>query len=252
VPSLEITRIRKDFGPASAPRRVLDDVSFRVPENGIVCLLGPNGSGKTTLLKIISTILSPDAGAVTLDGMDVHQHPKDAKRLMGFASSEDHSFYGRLTPRENLRFYAQLHGLSKIQWKARMDQLGHELAIGPLLDRPFRELSNGQKQHVLLARALLHNPPVLLLDEPNRNLDPNSSVRLRNLLLEDWGKNQKKTILVSTHHLDEAQKISDQWVVISEGAIRFNGSWSEKKESDPAFSAEGFFQDLTRPADHVA
>lgn len=248
MPTLTVKNIFKHFPSSTAPKQVLRDVSFEVPEGSIVCLLGPNGSGKTTLLKTISTLLSPDKGQILLGDLDAHRHPAPAKRLMGFASTEGHSFYGRLTVRNNLLFYSQLHGLTNAQWDRRLGELSAQLSLSDILDRPFRELSNGQKQKALIARAVLHDPPVLLLDEPNQNLDPLSYINLRTLMLEEWGKRQKKTILVSTHQLDDAQKLSDRWVVIAAGQVKFNGSLEQERNKGANFSAESFFQNLTKDA----
>jgi sodium transport system ATP-binding protein len=247
MPSLIVENVTKRFPSASGPKTVLRGVSFDVPAGSVLCLLGPNGSGKTTLLKTIATLLSPDEGSVRLDALNVHERPLDAKRLMGFSSSEDHSFYGRLSVRENLWFYGRLHGLGRRAWSGRLAELAEQLEMTSL-DAPFRELSSGQKQRVLLARALLHNPPVVLLDEPHQNLDPLFGARLRDLLVERWGKREKKTILVSTHHLEDALKLSDRWVVLSGGRAVFSGRVSEARAARPDFSVEKFFDSLL----HVA
>jgi sodium transport system ATP-binding protein len=250
LPDLTVSHLDKSFPAAGGPRQILHDVSFEVPEGEVLCLLGPNGSGKTTLLKTLCTLLSPERGSVRLGDLDVHRRPDRAKRLIGFSSSEDHSFYGRLTVRMNLWFYAQMHGLGRDALARRLDALGRQLDLD-MLDRPFRELSSGQKQRVLLARALLHDPPVLLLDEPHQNLDPHFSVRLRDLLTEEWGGRGRKTVVVSTHHLEDARKISDRWLVIAAGRVRFSGSLSEARERRPDHSLERFFQELTRPTDET-
>ncbi len=248
MPSLIVKNVFKGFPSSTAPKQVLRDVSFVIPEGEIVCLLGPNGSGKTTLLKTISTLLSPDSGQVMLGDIDAHRHPSRAKELLGFASTEGHSFYGRLTARENLTFYARLHGLRHAQRKERLDELARQLQLSDILNRPFRELSNGQKQRVLIARAVVHDPPVLLLDEPNQNLDPISYINLRELMLNEWGKKRKKTLLISTHQLDDAQKLSDRWIVIAAGQVRFDGSLERHKAMNPGFAVEEFFQNLTKDA----
>jgi ABC-type multidrug transport system ATPase subunit len=238
TPRLQVTGLSKSFGP----RRVLRDVSFEVPPSSVVCLVGPNGSGKTTLLKTVCTLLKPDEGRVLVDGADAHAQPRRAKTLLGFASTEDHSFYGRLTSRMNLWFYAQLFGLSQASFQERVNTLTADLDLGDVLDKSFRELSNGQKQRMLLARSLLHDPAILLLDEPHQNLDPNASLKLRTLLRETWPRQRGKAVLVSTHHLDEAARISDRWVVLSDGRVVFNGSFEAARKGD---SPEAFFQRLT-------
>jgi ABC-type multidrug transport system ATPase subunit len=211
----------------------LRDISFEIPAGGLLCLLGPNGSGKTTLLKCIATLLIPEKGLVLAGGLDVHRRPREARRLIGFASTEDQSFYGRLSARMNLWFYGQMHGLSQEAFARRWRELDELLDLGPALDRPFRELSSGQKQRFLLARADLHDPAILVLDEPHQNLDPRSSARLRSVIRDEWVGRRGKTVLVSTHHLEDAQKISDRWLVIAEGQIRFSGSLSDAQAAEP-------------------
>lgn len=249
TPRLSVSGITKSFASSSGPKTVLRGVSFDVPPSSVVCLVGPNGSGKTTLLKTICTLLRPDQGKVLLDGIDAHAHPRRIKASLGFASTEDHSFYGRLSARLNLWFYAQLFGLSDAVFQERVKTLDADLELGDVLDKPFRELSNGQKQRMLLARALLHDPSVLLLDEPHQNLDPNASLRLRTLLRETWPAGRGKAVLVSTHHLDEAARISNRWVVLNEGRVVFNGSFEAARQGA---SPEDFFRKLTLQASHAA
>ena len=221
------------------------DISFEIPPGGLLCLLGPNGSGKTTLLKTIATLLIPEHGAVRVGDLDVHKDPARAKRLIGFASTEDQSFYGRLSARMNLWFYGQMYGLSETAFERRLGELSELLELSGGLNRPFRELSSGQKQRFLLARADLHDPKVLILDEPHQNLDPRFSSRLRGVIQDEWVARRKKTVLVSTHHLDDAQKISDQWVVLAEGRVRFAGSLAEARAKHPQTDLEKFFHALT-------
>ncbi|MBI4397251.1 MAG: ABC transporter ATP-binding protein [Elusimicrobia bacterium] len=246
--ALVLKDICKRFPSSQGPREILHNVSFEVHAGSVACLLGPNGSGKTTLLKTIATLLTPDEGRVLHNSTDVHRQPRDAKRLVGFASSENHSFYGRLSARTNLWFYAQLFGLSAPAWKERLAAIVQELELDSFIEHPFRELSSGQKQKLLIARALIHDPPVLLLDEPLQNLDPHASIGLRSLMREEWANRKKKIVLISTHQLEEAQKISDFWIVLSEGTVRFQGSLRKEKEADPHFSVEDFFQRLVAPA----
>lgn len=242
APDLRLDGIVKRFGTGGREKTVLHDVSFSVPAGSVACLLGPNGSGKTTLLKIIATLLSPDQGAVRVAGRDVHAHSRDARRGLGFGSTEDQSFYGRLSVRGNLVFYGRMYGMSAGQLSARLEKLSAQLALAEVIDAPFRELSSGQKQRVLLARALLHDPALLLLDEPHQNLDPHFAATLRTLIREEWSGKEGRTVLVSTHHLDEARKLSRQWVVLSAGRVRFAG---EIPDAGPGFDAEEFFRRTT-------
>ena len=245
--SLSVSHVSKSFPSSGGPRAVLRDVSFEIPPGGLLCLLGPNGSGKTTLLKTIATLLIPEQGAVRAGDLDVHKEPARAKRLIGFASTEDQSFYGRLSARMNLWFYGQMYGLSETAFERRLGELSDLLDLSGGLDRPFRELSSGQKQRFLLARADLHDPEVLILDEPHQNLDPRFSSRLRAVIQDEWVARRKKTVLVSTHHLEDAQKISDQWVVLAEGRVRFSGSLAAARAKEPHLDLEKFFHELTEP-----
>ena len=246
---LSVHRVCKSFPTGGGNRHVLRDVSFEVPAGRIVCLLGPNGSGKTTLLKTIATLLIPETGSVHAGGIDVHRHSEKAKRLIGFASTEDQSFYGRMSARMNLWFYGRMYGLSESAFEDRLNDLNRLLDLSAGLDRPFRELSSGQKQRFLLARADLHDPRILVLDEPHQNLDPRFSARLRTVIQDEWGTNRKKTVLVSTHHLEDAQKISDQWVVLADGQVRFAGSVAQARAKAGHADLETFFHFLTERAD---
>jgi ABC-type multidrug transport system ATPase subunit len=251
VSALTISHVSKSFPSAGGARAVLTDVSFSVPAGGLLCLLGPNGSGKTTLLKTIATLLIPETGVVTVGDTDVHKHTGKAKRLIGFASTEDQSFYGRLSARMNLWFYGQMYDLSERVFAQRLDYLADLLDLAGGLERPFRELSSGQKQRFLLARADLHDPAILILDEPHQNLDPRFSSRLRTVIQEEWVRRQKKTVLVSTHHLEDAQKISDRWVVLGEGRVRFSGSLAEARAKESHLDLEKFFDALTETSHAV-
>jgi ABC-type multidrug transport system ATPase subunit len=242
--SLSINHIVKGFPSKAGRKPVLEGVSFEVPRGSVACLVGLNGSGKTTLLKTIATLLTPESGTVSWDGLDVHRRDREAKRRMGFASTEDHSFYGRLSAWMNLWFYAQLFGLSREAFRARIAVLTKDLDLEGILGKSFRELSNGQKQRMLLARATLHDPELILLDEPHQNLDPTASLHLRALLRETWPA-RGKTLLISTHHLDEALRISDRWVVLHQGKVAFNGSVAEARRDNPGWTVESFFQELT-------
>lgn len=245
MPSLNVARVSKSFPSSGGPRTVLRDVSFEIPAGGLLCLLGPNGSGKTTLLKTIATLLIPESGTVVAGDINLHQHPEKAKRLIGFASTEDQSFYGRLSARMNLWFYGQMYGLSEKAFERRLADLTDLLDLSGGLDQPFRELSSGQKQRFLLARADLHDPALLILDEPHQNLDPRFSSRLRTVIREEWVGQRKKTVLVSTHHLEDAQKISDQWVVLAGGRVRFSGSLSQARAKEAHLDLEKFFHTIT-------
>src|SRR5207245_5862557 len=177
VPFLRLKKLlRRKFKP---PVDALTDVSFEINEGEIFGLIGPNGAGKTTLTKIIATLVQPTAGQVTVKGFDSVLNDEDVRRNVGLAGAEERSFYWRLTAEQNLLFFARLHGLSTARATTRIDELFQLFDLNDLARRRFAELSTGNKQRLAVARAMLAEPPVLLLDEPTRSLDPIAAARMR-------------------------------------------------------------------------
>ncbi|HEV8336472.1 MAG TPA: ABC transporter ATP-binding protein [Candidatus Polarisedimenticolia bacterium] len=229
---IEITSLSKVFrskkslrqilgGPAAKPQETwaLKDVSLQVPERAIYGLLGPNGAGKTTLLKILSCLVLPTSGQVRVGGFDTRKSEMEVKRTLGFVTSDERSFYWRLTGRENLQFFGNLHQLHGGALARRIDFLLEHLDLSDQADKPFREYSSGMKQRLAVARGLLHDPPVVLLDEPTRSLDPISAKHLRRFLSEELNGRQGKTLLLATHNLQEAEQLCQNVAVLSRGRI---------------------------------
>src|SRR6201991_2630714 len=176
-------RVRKLFRrPAKQPVEALRDVSFQVNEGEIFGLIGRNGAGKTTLTKIVATLVQPTTGTVTVRGNDSVLHDEQVRRQIGLATAEERSFYWRLTAEQNLMFFARLHGLSDRTAKQRIRELFAKLELDEVARRRFGEMSTGNKQRLAVARAMLPQPPVLLLDEPTRSLDPLAAARMRELI----------------------------------------------------------------------
>lgn len=207
-------------------RTALDGVSLGVSEGQLVVLLGSNGAGKTTLMKILATLLLPDEGVVRLGGMDVLGEPEAARRLIGFVPAEERSFFGRLTVRQNLEFFAALRGLSARECRARSEELLAEVGLEGREDTRFAELSSGMRQSLSLVRGLLHRPPVLLLDEPTRSLSPDLAHRVQ-LLLKRRAAEQACTTLFATHNLAEAEVLADRVAILHEGRIVADGPLAE-------------------------
>ena len=202
---IEITNLSKHFYSAKSRAPVIRRLTLSVDPGQILCLVGPNGSGKTTLLKILAGLTLPSAGSVHLDSIDVHKDRSRAAAKIGALLADAPGFYDRLTGRENLTFFSSLYGLSGKAFRAGFDHAAGLLGLEQL-DRPFQEYSSGAKQRLRLARALLHEPEVLLLDEPAKSLDADSRSRLR-----DWLKEassiRKKTVIISTHEEGEARAL---------------------------------------------
>jgi len=199
--------------------QALDGVSLTIPQGEICGLLGVNGAGKTTLIKILAALILPDQGLAEIDGIDLLQFPLRVKRRVGLVTTNDRSFYWRLSCRENLDFFASLHGLSGAMQRARIAELLHILAIERLADQQFMTLSTGQRQRLAIARSLLSDPTVLLLDEPTSGLDPIAAAAFKAFVQDDLVRKQGKTVLWCTHNLHEADQLCDRVIVLHQGRI---------------------------------
>ncbi|MCA8931356.1 MAG: ATP-binding cassette domain-containing protein, partial [Rhodospirillaceae bacterium] len=173
---IQVDRLTKSFGRV----RAVDALSFEAPNGTVTGLLGPNGAGKTTTFRVIYGLLRPDSGSVTIDGRDVVSQRLDAQRQLG-ALPDVRGLYPRLTAREHLRYFGQLHGVSVDRLEARIEDLARQIGMTEFLDRRTKGFSRGQELKVALARALIHEPPNLILDEPTNGLDVVSSRAVRRL-----------------------------------------------------------------------
>ena len=208
--------LTKQFDSVTA----VDNVSLEVRSGEIVGLLGPNGAGKTTMLRMLAGILTPTSGRVAINGLDLHAHPLEAKQSIGFLSG-DTQLYQRLTPREVLRYFGRLYGMADGALSHRIDQLVDELEITSFADRPCRTLSSGQKQRANIARAFLHQPGVLLLDEPTAALDVISGRFLTEAIRQERASG--RAVLVSTHIMSEAEYLCDRLYLLYDGRVADHG-----------------------------
>jgi sodium transport system ATP-binding protein len=212
VGGLDARSLGKRFGPVVA----VTEVSLAVRPGEIVGLLGPNGAGKTTTLRMLAGILSPDRGQVLVDGVDVHIDPIVAKRRIGFLSG-DTQLYQRLSPREVLAYFGQLYELDPALVAARSRTLIDELDMAAYADRPCGTLSSGQKQRANVARAFLHDPPLLILDEPTNALDVVSGQFIVHAIRK--ARDAGRAVLFSTHIMGEAEYLCDRIVLIHHGRV---------------------------------
>jgi ABC-2 type transport system ATP-binding protein len=202
------------------PRRtVIHDVSLTVGCGELFALLGPNGAGKTTLLKMLATLTIPDSGSIWVDGVDTTRAPALAKQRIGLCTSEERSFYFRLTARGNLEFFGALAGLRGRALQRRIDEVVDMVDLGATLDRRFESYSSGMRQRLTVARALLADPDVLLLDEPTRAVDPIHAEAIRGLIRDELVGRQHKTVVLATNLLEEAWRLCDRVAVINDGRI---------------------------------
>jgi len=199
--------------------RAVDGISFTIKKGELFGLLGPNGAGKTTLIKCISTLLIPDSGSVNVAGYDIYREPLEVRRHIGVLTGGERSLYWKLTPVENLRYFAALYGVPRKNTKDRIDYL---LDLMGLVDKSgvrVEKLSSGMKQKLSLARVLVHDPPILLVDEPTLGLDPYFARFIRDFVKNDLNKKLNKTILLTTHYMDEADELCERIAFMNRGRI---------------------------------
>jgi sodium transport system ATP-binding protein len=209
---IEVSAIHKEFGAVVA----VDDISFTAGDGTITALLGANGAGKTTTLRIITAVFSPDRGSVTVDGADTVKDAMAARSRIGLLS--DHrGLYMRLTSRENIRYFGELHGLSGAALEARIETLMKLLDMATIADRRVEGFSLGQKLKVAIARALVHDPPNVLLDEPTAGLDVMTTRAMRDVILRL--REDGKCVVLSTHVMQEVARLADRIVVVARGKV---------------------------------
>ncbi|MBV9709144.1 MAG: ABC transporter ATP-binding protein [Chloroflexi bacterium] len=208
--------------------RAVDNVSLVVKRREIVGILGANGSGKSTLIRILSTLLIPDSGHVSIFGYDVEKDERMVQRLINRVSVEA-SFFKKLSPMENLIYAARLYNMPGPQARIRIREILIRLGIQPeRIDRPLENMSRGMQQKVAIARAFLTAPIVLLLDEPTTGLDPRSKIDVQNFIRE-LREEHDATILITTHDMDEAEALCDRVAIIDQGRIIALGTVEELK-----------------------
>jgi len=221
---ITVKNLTKKFDDFTA----LDNISFEVEEGAICGFVGPNGAGKTTTMRIMATLELPSYGNVAVNGFDVVNAPMDVRHSLGYMP-DYYGVYPSMIVSEYLDFFARAYGLSPNKRKERIHDVSYFTELKPLLTRPVEGLSKGQKQRLGLARSLLPDPQVLILDEPAAGLDPRARIELRELikLLAENGK----TIFVSSHILSELADFIHQIIVIDRGSVRYSGSLSELQKS---------------------
>ena len=220
---IEIDNVAKAFGRRRDVHAV-DSVSFAAADGEITGLLGPNGAGKTTLLRMLATLMIPDSGSAHVDGSDVVRDRYAVRRRIGVLS-DARGLYPRLTARENIRYFGALQGLAGRRLDSRIDELIAALSISDIAERRVHGFSQGERMKVAIARALVHDPQTILLDEPTNGLDIMSIRALRDLLrtLEAQGK----CLLFSSHVMQEVSALCDEIVIVAHGAVAAHGTAEE-------------------------
>lgn len=227
--------------PKSRSVTAVDNVSFTARDGEVTGLLGPNGAGKTTTLRMLSTLLTPDAGQARIDGADLALERAIVRQRLGVLGDAK-GLYWRLTARENITYFGRLQGMSDTDAKRRADVLIDELGLRELSDRPTQGFSQGERMKVAIARALVHNPQTVLLDEPTNGLDIMSTRSMRELIR--GLRAQGKCVLFSSHIMQEVAALCDRVVIINKGHAVFSGTPQEVLATTGLDSLEDAFVKL--------
>jgi ABC-2 type transport system ATP-binding protein len=231
---IEVHHLSKYFGRFVGVR----DLSFNIPQGEVVALLGPNGAGKTTMIRILSGYLAASEGTARVAGFDVQASRQAAAARVGYLP-ENGPLYPDMTPLALLRFFGEARGLSSDRLTVRLDEVVEQCELQEIIEKPIGKLSKGLRQRVGLAQALLHDPDVLIMDEPTAGLDPNQIRRFRTHVQQ---LRQKKTLLISTHILTEVEAVAERVLLMHLGRLVFDGPPAEMRENG---SIEAFFYRLT-------
>ena len=231
---IEVRNLHKAFGKVKA----VDGVSFTANDGQITGLLGPNGAGKTTSLRMLYTLMKPDAGQVLVDGIDANMDPTGVRRRLGVLP-DSRGLYKRLSSRENIRYFGRLHGLDDALIAQRTQALATALEMGDIIDRRTEGFSQGQRVKTAIARALVHDPRNVILDEPTNGLDVMATRAMRRFLhqLRDEGR----CVLFSSHIMQEVAALCDRIVIIARGQVVAEGTPDELREQTGESNLEDAF-----------
>ena len=236
---IEVKNLTKKFGDITA----VNDISFSIAKGEIFGFLGPNGAGKSTTIKILTTLLTPTAGTINLNGYDVSKHPNEVRHSFGIVF-QDPSLDDDLTAYENMEFHGVLYGVEKKLRKERIEKLMNFVELWDRKDSLVKTFSGGMKRRLEIARGLLHHPKVIFLDEPTLGLDPQTRNHMWEYLKE-LNKTEGTTIFFTTHYMEEADKVAQRIAIIDHGKIIAMGSSAELKEKAHVTSLEEAFLSLT-------
>jgi len=235
---IEVQGLQKSFAVRGAVIRAVDGVSFAARDGEVTGLLGPNGAGKTTTLRMLYTLMQPDAGRVLVDGVDPAAQPGDVRRRLGVLP-DARGLYKRLTARENVEYFGRLHGIAEADIAGRIDRLVAALGMRDFIDRRVEGFSQGQRTKTAIARALVHDPRNVLLDEPTNGLDVMTTRSLRRFLQEL--RAEGRCVLFSSHVMQEVAALCDRIVVIARGRVVADGTPEQLRAQTGQLNLEDAF-----------
>ena len=234
---IKITNLTKKFDDFVA----VDNLTMNVNKGEVLGFLGPNGAGKSTTMKMITGFIKPSSGKIEVNNMDVEENPIECKRLIGYLP-EGAPLYGDMTPKNLLKFVSSIRQMSQKQFKSAFDDIVVQTQITEVINQPIETLSKGYKRRVGLAQALIHDPEILILDEPTDGLDPNQKHHIRNLINE-MGK--EKAIIISTHILEEVDSVCTRACIIAKGKKIIDKKPSELKKLFKNNDLDSIFREIT-------
>lgn len=220
---IEAKALSKYYGPFVA----VENISFAIPKGQVVAFLGPNGAGKTTMMRMLTGYLAPSVGSATVAGFDVRSDRIEASRHLGYLP-ENGPMYPEMTPLEFLSFFGEAREMNAASLRSRIDEVVTSCALELVIEKPIGKLSKGLRQRVGLAQALLHDPDVLVMDEPTAGLDPNQIRQFRENIRQ---LGRTKTLLISTHILHEAEATADRVLLVNNGQLVFDGTVDQLREN---------------------
>jgi sodium transport system ATP-binding protein len=239
APAIEVQNLAKDYYDAHGKViHACDGLNFTAHSGEVFGLLGTNGAGKTTALRMLSTVLKPSGGRAVVAGFDVVSHPGEVRKHIGFLSS-DTGVYGRLTAREMMEYFGRLNGLPENLIETRVHEIAQSLDMGEFLSRRCDKLSSGQRQRVNIARTIIHDPEVLIFDEPTVGLDILSSAQIVRFIRDSRTKG--RCVIFSTHVMREAEKLCDRVAILHQGRVCISGSLEELRAQTGKEDLEDIF-----------
>lgn len=234
---LNVENLQKRFGKLEAVK----GISFTVTKGEVLGFLGPNGAGKSTTMRMITGFLPPTAGTASISGHDIVKEPVEAKKCLGYLPEAAPS-YRAMTVADYLKFIAEIRGYHGAEARERVETAIEKARLQPVVHKTIETLSKGYRQRACFAQAILHDPPVLIMDEPTDGLDPNQKFTVREMIRDMAAE---KAIVISTHILEEVDAVCTRAIVIADGEIRADGTPDELKAMDPSGRLDVVFRNLT-------